>query len=355
MGSNRSHLEATYVDANTLKVANDWRDDFATWTRVELVFSNGTKKYAHVIGQSYSSPDTTIDISEDILDSTLTHVAPGLVSSGDEHGVPLHSHDDPESNEGHGGPIPYTCRRAIFERVDTDTVTIGPCRYYIQKETATLPFHKQVVWSNQDLTFDFSGLGASQIQYVYIDHSYVIANIKNGKLTAACFYNSTTAPTWSNSRHGWYNGDDLNIWHIPTNSSSQIREFVQVGNRIEFQNAGTNHDIANAYDLDTSWVDFLVAAGKPVRQIEAMIGVYDVGKEGGAIIYIRCKGATGDGRFIVQQYPGGTIMGSENSTWQNVNCIINIDSNQYFQAKLGVSDDHIVYAQLHSFYLGEGQ
>lgn len=337
MGSNRSHLEAVYVDANTLKVANDWRDDFATWTRVELVFSNGTKKYAHVIGQSYSSPDTTIDISEDILDSTLTHVAPGLVSSGDEHGVPLHSHDDPESNEGHGGPIPYTCRRAIFEYVDTDTVTIGPCRYYIQKETATLPFHKQVVWSNHDLTFDFSGLGASQIQYVYIDHSYVIANIKNGKLTAACFYNSTTAPAWSNSRYGWYNGDDLCIWGIPTNSSSQIPDFIQSGREIEYFLSAWN--ITSGYPLTTTPATF--ATGIPTTGIDAKIMIYS--STINAIIY---ETTAGDARFIGGNY-NNTEYANLFGKWLKTDTSQNVKFNSDVNCSL--------YLELHGHRLGEGQ
>jgi len=69
-----------------------------------------------------------------------------------------------------------------------------------------------------------SNLGASQIHYIYIHNASVISRASR-LLTASEFLNSTTAPTWSHSKVGWYNSSDRCIGAVLTNGSSQVLSF----------------------------------------------------------------------------------------------------------------------------------
>ena len=69
-----------------------------------------------------------------------------------------------------------------------------------------------------------TALGADQVHYIYIDDSAVVASASR-LLTAAEFLNSTTAPSWSHSKVGWYNGSDRCIGAVLTNSSNAVINF----------------------------------------------------------------------------------------------------------------------------------
>ena len=68
-----------------------------------------------------------------------------------------------------------------------------------------------------------SNLGNNQFHYIYIDYSTVTSNTA---LTAANFLNSTTAPTYSDSKKGRYNGSDRCIGVIRTSGAGAILDFV---------------------------------------------------------------------------------------------------------------------------------
>lgn len=91
----------------------------------------------------------------------------------------------------------------------------------------------QNVYTTSQLTFTLgsggsnagsSALGASELQYIYIDDSAVVT-AGTALLTASEFLNSTTAPAWSNTKCGWYNGNDRCIGATYTNGSSQVMNF----------------------------------------------------------------------------------------------------------------------------------
>ena len=95
----------------------------------------------------------------------------------------------------------------------------------------------QHVYTNAQVTFTCGSagsnsgstdLGANQVHYLYIDDSAVVAS-GSTLLTASEFINSTTAPAYSHSKVGWYNGNDRCIGAILTNASNQIRSFSLYG------------------------------------------------------------------------------------------------------------------------------
>ena len=115
--------------------------------------------------------------------------------------------------------IGYT-QRARFAWSDADTLTIGPGVYHHSGTT------DQIVYWNSALSFDSTDSG-SQWYYLYIDDSAIVSAGTN-LLTAAEFINSTTAPTWSDAKHGWYNGSDRCIFAYYVSSGS-IGSFTHDG------------------------------------------------------------------------------------------------------------------------------
>lgn len=112
-------------------------------------------------------------------------------------------------------PIGYL-QRARFTWGDADTITIGPGVYDHRGTT------NQIVYWNSTLTFDSTDTG-SQWYYLYLDDSAIVTH-GSPLLTASEFINSTTAPTWSDEKHGWYNGNDRCIfaYYVLSNDIAQF-------------------------------------------------------------------------------------------------------------------------------------
>lgn len=111
--------------------------------------------------------------------------------------------------------------RSQFDYVTTNGITIGPGEYGITDGTTP----KMVFW-NSNISYTTTSNGAETWSYLYIDYS----SIGDGYLlTSANFIDSQTAPTWNQTRKGWYNGDDRAIFAFKCNGSSQIKEFDHDG------------------------------------------------------------------------------------------------------------------------------
>jgi hypothetical protein len=93
----------------------------------------------------------------------------------------------------------------------------------------------QTVYTTSQLTFTLGSAGsnsdsddvddaAQTIHYIYIDDSAVVS-AGTTLLTASEFLNDTTAPTYSHSKHGWYNGSDRCIGAVLANASDEVIEF----------------------------------------------------------------------------------------------------------------------------------
>ena len=120
--------------------------------------------------------------------------------------------------------------KAKFEISSDTAILIGAGEYEVDDGTAPENYY----WDSQ-ITFVIgsggsnstsSAAGTSQWQYLYIDDSAISAS----PLVAASFLNSTTAPTYSQTKHGWYNGSDRCIFAFYIDSSGDISEFYHDGN-----------------------------------------------------------------------------------------------------------------------------
>jgi hypothetical protein len=125
-------------------------------------------------------------------------------------------------------------QRSKFSYVDADTITIGPGVYF-HDGTA-----RQTVFWDADITFDLGSggsnaasddidAGAQAVHYIYLDDSAIVTQA-SPELDADCFLNTdVTAPTWSDAKHGWYNGSDRCIFAVLTNASNQVVKFFHDG------------------------------------------------------------------------------------------------------------------------------
>ncbi len=119
--------------------------------------------------------------------------------------------------------------RSSFDYSSATQILIGAGEYEVDDGSAPTNYY----WDSQ-ITFTIgsggsnaasSAAGTSQWQYLYIDDSAISAS----PLVAASFLNSTTAPTYNQTKHGWYNGSDRCIFAFYIDSSGDIEKWFHDG------------------------------------------------------------------------------------------------------------------------------
>ena len=65
----------------------------------------------------------------------------------------------------------------------------------------------QLVYSTGSISYTLTSLSGTQLQYLYLSDSAIVS-AGTQVITATQLSNSTTVPTWSNTKYGWYNGND---------------------------------------------------------------------------------------------------------------------------------------------------
>ncbi len=333
-------MDATYVNTTDFSVSGDYTTWLTRGTAVELTQTAGNA-YSRVQSSTYSGGLTTVTLEAAVVVATLTAIDTGP-AVGPDNSFPYHSHP---RLEGHGGPLGFNAiQRMEFTYKDADEVYINPGAYYIQNNANDpgLTF-----WSNAILTFAFSGLGASEMHYVYADYSAIVAE-NFGEVDETCFFNSDTAPTWDDDRQGWYSTDDLCIWGIPTNSASEIYPFKQVGKEIIYFEFEATHDLIDAGDIDTSWLTY--TADIPIFSREAYffiiwgsITITDIG----SLFYQSADLATSENSLLI-------FVGND-SDYNSIMAWVPVDSSLQFKLKASVSSTLATYFQSGGFKLGRGQ
>ena len=126
-----------------------------------------------------------------------------------------------DSDGVHSSNINFTAgygavRRPKFRWKDADEIYIGAGAYHHSGTS------EQYVYWDSELTFALESTGSNAFSddygadgwhYIYIDDTAVILQAST-LLDEECFLNSTTAPTWSGTKHGWYNGNDRCIFAV---------------------------------------------------------------------------------------------------------------------------------------------
>ena len=200
--------------------------------------------------------------------------------------------------------------RAKFRWKDADEIYIGGAVYHHAGTT------DQMVFWDSEITFAFGSGGsnglsddltASAWHYVYIDDSAVVTLALN-ELTAAEFLNDTTGPTYSASKHGWYNGSDRCIGAFLTDGSNNILEFFHDGDAVFF--ADEIEDRAST-GISTDWSDEITLTVPVfVRKVNVwfLYTYVDVGTRG----YWRTEGQTASTGHVIAYVDNGGANGVVN-------------------------------------------
>ena len=126
-------------------------------------------------------------------------------------------------------------RRPDFSWKDADEIYIGAGGAYHHSGTSD----QFVTWTTQ-ITFqagsggsnsDSTDLAASDWYYLYLDDSAIVTQGSN-ILDADCFLLSTTEPSWSGTKYGYYNSDDRAIFAVYADVSGNIDEFHHYGDLV---------------------------------------------------------------------------------------------------------------------------
>ena len=226
-------------------------------------------------------------------------------------------------------------QRANFNYSDSNTVTIDAGRYYHAGTTG------QMVWWNEQLSYDLSGLGVGENNFIYIDDSAVVSAGTN-ILTASEFTNSTTAPTWSDAKRGYYNGSDRAIFWVRTDASGDILNFHHDGDFVFFDK---EIPVRSSADLDASWTDVtLFVPAVCERALCTFIG-YSGGSSTDCIGYWRTDGSTSSGHQVYKLIEASDYIYSQ---------VVVVPTSSKIEIYHGVSGNHEMAVNLNGFYLPKG-
>ncbi len=144
--------------------------------------------------------------------------------------------------------------RPQFEYKDGDEIYIDPGVYHHEGTT------EWGVYWNAQITFQLGSGGSNAASddlnnndwhYIYIDDSAVVTAATN-VLTASEFLNDTTEPTWSDAKHGWYNGSDRCIFAVRTDGAAAVLDFNHnAGREVIYETEIVDRAVADLDDTHT--------------------------------------------------------------------------------------------------------
>jgi len=215
--------------------------------------------------------------------------------------------------------------RSKFRWKDADEIYIGPGSYFHDGTT------RQTVFWDSELTFklgsggsnagsDDVDAGAQAVHYIYLDDSAIVTQA-SPELDAGCLLNTdVTAPTWSDAKHGWYNGSDRCIFAVIADSGDEVLEFFHDGGEyVSFT------DSINDFALADPGTDFATEVTLSIPAFVMRANVYAVCKyiDAGDTFYWRNTDSAGTGSNIAYVNEGSVYV--SNSLDVMVNSSLKID------------------------------
>ena len=232
--------------------------------------------------------------------------------------------------------------RSNFAFASTTTITIDSGYYelgdLIREISSTLTFTPGSGGSNGDST----DLGNSETHFVYLDSSAISTDVT---LTASDFLNVETAPTYSQSKRGWYGSatgnlttSDRCIFSFTTDGSANIHDFNHSGELVVLMD-----EIADqaAVDIDTTFTD-IAALSIPAFATKARVRF----SPGVATAFWRWRTNGSTGTTAAQ-------IGSVHIADGCVEDVIT-DSSQIFEMKTDVSNTATIEVSTQGWYFPEG-
>jgi hypothetical protein len=213
--------------------------------------STAASKGASTVGVRDSAGNLTATNVEDALAELAVSVAGQTEFMGYKRGFTL----------GYSSTSAITLTGGMWEHRGTTTQNV----YTLTQITFTLGS----AGSNAGST----NLGASEMHYIYIDDSAVVT-AGTALLTASEFVNTTTAPTWSNAKSGWYNGSDRCIGAILTDAASEIVDFFVRSDGFYAYTPTTSITEFASAAAPTTTTDLDLSSSMPKFSTKALLFIY---------------------------------------------------------------------------------
>ena len=230
-------------------------------------------------------------------------------------------------------PVIKNTTRALFEYNDDDEIYLSSGCYW---HDGTI---KRMVHWNSKLTYQFSSLAADDWSYLYLDDSAIVTADTN-LLTASELTDSTTEPTWSASKGGWYNGNDLCIFAVLGDGSGDILEFVHANDFVTYTTSQV--ELSN-YDLDASWENVTLTAPSYCTKINTLIRIEE---DGVTSVHYRPNGSSGSGIEL------GLVNAS--STREAVIVDVVTDNSQIIEVKFSQGGSNEIHIKTNGWFFPIG-
>lgn len=159
-------------------------------------------------------------------------------------------------------------KRSKFSWKDADEIYLDGATY-IHRGTVN-----QIVRWEGRLTFQLGAAGSNsdsdnpagnQWQYIYLDDSAIVTAGTN-LISANQLLNVTTAPSWDNTKKGWYNGNDRCIFAVRI-SAGNVLEFFHDGDFVCY--ADYIVDLVQT-DIDLAWTNVTLTMPAFATQAEVL-------------------------------------------------------------------------------------
>ena len=251
--------------------------------------------------------------------------------------------------------------RSKFRWKDADEIYIGAGAYHHSGTS------EQFLYWNSELTFHLESTGTNALSndlstgewhYIYIDDSAVITQA-SALLDNDCFINSTTAPAYSSTKHGWYPATTTNnvttsdrcVFAVWSDGSAEILEFFHDGG--DFITYATNRTPLGWDDTKTgTYADLDMADYMPVFSTRASIQMLLEVKTSDAAVYAywRTNGQTD----TTGQILGGLerIGTDQIAAFAGTNVIT--DSSQVIEIKLSRDGADLILINIIGWYFPQG-
>lgn len=239
--------------------------------------------------------------------------------------------------QGHLKTLPGILVRSRFRWKDADEIYIGPGVYHLDGTDEII-----VSWDSE-LTFAFSGLSGDQWQYLYIDDS-AVQTLGSTTLTASQFINSSTAPTWSASKHGWYNGSDRCIFAVLVSSGS-ILNFYHQNDFVTYDEPVAE---LSGSDIDDAWTDVTLSVPGLGDGLRALLSFLVTNTDEKRELFVRKNGSS------ASTYAQIAVVSESNATEDVNDTIVTTDSTQTIEVKFALPGSSTLAVFTIGFYLPIG-
>jgi hypothetical protein len=248
--------------------------------------------------------------------------------------------------------IPGFVNRPRFSRISSQNIGIDPGVYHHDGTT------EQILYWDTQLTKTGSGTGSANFNYLYLDDSAIVSH-GSPLLTEDEFIWNTTAPTWSDAKHGWYHPTNINdrcIFVIKGGGGwggSVVKFYHDGGRYVEYDTYVTDLNYA---DIDTSWTNVTITMPDfgDDAQAQLVFRGEEISDDTGGAMYYRKDGSSGSGNMVTYQADWTGSGGNPSQNRPSNSRIVTVNSSQRIEVKYTYANKTQIAIFTDGWYLPRG-